>query len=132
MLDLAILVLRLSMATVMIPHGLHKLGRLDFLDKKWLDQYGMPKGSAALSSVLEIVCGVAMLIGAFTSVAALVLFIVMLVGTWTSIWKEHEPYLSLPTGKGWDFNIFLVGALVAQILLGDGAWSVLRLFTGTP
>lgn len=132
MLDLAILTMRISMAVIMIPHGLHKFEKLDFLNKKWHDKYGMPVGSAALSGVLEIVCGVALLLGIFSSVAAFVLFAVMVVGTWTSIWKEREPYLSLPTGKGWDFNVFLVGTLIAMIFLGDGAWSLLRLFMPAP
>ncbi len=132
MLDIAILILRVSMAVIMIPHGLHKFEKLDFLNKKWNEKYGLPVGSAALAGVLEIVCGVAMLVGVFSSVAALILLATMVVGTWTSILKEHEPYLSLPTGKGWDFNLFLVGTLIAQVFMGDGAWSLIRLFMPTP
>ncbi len=132
MLDLAILMLRLSMAGIMIPHGLHKFEKLDFLNKKWHEKYGLPVGAAALSGVLEIVCGAAMLVGVFSSLAAVILLATMIVGTWTSIWKEHEPFLSLPTGKGWDFNFFLVGILIAQTFLGDGAWSLIRVILPTP
>jgi putative oxidoreductase len=130
MLDnLAILVLRIFMGIIMIPHGWHKFEKLSFLENKWHEKYGLPKGSALLAGILEIVCGVAMIVGFYTSVAAFILAVVMVVGTYVSVWKDREPYLSLPTGKGWDFNIFLLGTLVAQILLGDGAWALVRLFS---
>lgn len=127
MIDLAILVLRVSMAVVMLPHGWHKFEQLPFLNKKWKDKYGLPPGTALVAGIVEIVCGVALLVGVLSSWASFALLVAMLAGTWTSIWKEHEPYLSLPTGKGWDFNIFLVGTLIALIFTGDGAWSVARL-----
>ena len=129
MLDFAILVLRVFMGLIMIPHGWHKFEKLSFLNKKWREEYGLPMGSVALAGILEVVCGLAMIVGVYTSYAAFILAVIMLVGTYISIWKDHEPYLSLPAGKGWDFNLFLIGTLVAQILLGDGAWALIRLFT---
>jgi uncharacterized membrane protein YphA (DoxX/SURF4 family) len=48
----------------------------------------------------------------------------MLVATYISIWKHGEPFLSTPEGKGWDVNLLLVGALVALIFTGDGAWAL--------
>ncbi|MCL4488692.1 MAG: DoxX family protein [Chloroflexi bacterium] len=129
MIDVAILVLRVFMGLVMIPHGAHKLQELGTLNKKWREKYGLPTGSVALAGFLEVVCGFAMIVGVFSSVAAFILAVVMLVGTYVSIWKDHEPYLSLPRGKGWDFNVFLFGTLIAQIFLGDGLISLLHLFS---
>ena len=129
MVDIAALLLRVFMGVVMIPHGAHKLQELEATNKKWREKYGLPTGSVLLSSVLEVVCGAAMILGIYTSIAAFILAIVMVVGTYVSIWKDHEPYLSLHRGKGWDFNLFLVGTLVAQIFLGDGVISLLHLFT---
>lgn len=124
MLDLAILVLRVSMAIVMIAHGVHKFEKLSILNKKWREEYGFPLGSVLLAGAAQVVCGLALVVGVYTSYAAFVLAVVMLVATYVCIWKEHEPFLSLPTGKGWDFTLFLIGSLVVLILLGDGGWSL--------
>lgn len=128
LIDIGILILRVSIALVMLPHGLHKFEKLDSINVKWRDKYGLPFGAAALAGIIQIVCGVALLVGVFSSGAALILFATMIVATWTSISKEHEPFLSLPARKGWDLNFILVGALIAQIFMGDGTWSLIRLF----
>ncbi len=128
MSGLTIFVLRLFMAAIMIPHGVHKLQKMPLLNAKWRDKYGLPIGSVALCGVLEVVCGLAMLVGVFTSYAAMILAVVMLVGTYTSIWKEHEPFLSSPAGKGWDLNLLTIGVLATLIVLGDGEWSLFRPF----
>jgi len=125
MIDLAILILRLFLGIVMIPHGVHKLQILDVLNKKWREEYGFPVGSVALTGIVQIVTGLAMVFGIYGRYAALIQALVMVVGTYVSIWKNREPFLSLPTGKGWDLNFLLIGAFIVLILLGDGNWALL-------
>jgi uncharacterized membrane protein YphA (DoxX/SURF4 family) len=125
MIDVAILILRRFLAIVMIPHGVHKFQILDFLNKKWLNEYGFPVGSVALAGAIQIVTGLAILLGIFSSYAAIIQALVMVVGTYASIWKEHEKFLSLPTGKGWDINFLLIGAFIVLAILGDGRYALL-------
>jgi putative oxidoreductase len=125
MIDLAILILRLSLGIVMVPHGVHKLQKLDVLNKKWREDYGFPVGSVALTGIVQIVTGLAMIVGIYSRYAALIQALIMVVGTYVSIWKHREPFLSLPTGKGWDLNFLLLGAFVVLIFLGDGKWALL-------
>jgi len=125
MIDLAILILRLFLGIVMVPHGVHKLQKLDVLNKKWREDYGFPVGSVALTGIVQIVTGLAMIVGIYSRYAALIQALIMVVGTYVSIWKHREPFLSLPTGKGWDLNFLLLGAFVVLIFLGDGKWAVL-------
>lgn len=125
MIDLAILILRLSLGIVMVPHGVHKLQKLDVLNKKWREDYGFPVGSVALTGIVQIVTGLAMIVGIYSRYAALIQALIMVVGTYVSIWKHREPFLSLPTGKGWDLNFLLLGAFVVLIFLGDGKWAIL-------
>ena len=125
MIDLAILLLRLFLGIVMIPHGVHKLQILNVLNKKWREEYGFPIGSVAPTAIVQIVTGLAMVFGIYSRYAALIQVLVMLVGTYVSIWKNREPFLSLPTGKGWDLNFLLIGAFIVLILLGDGNWALL-------
>jgi putative oxidoreductase len=120
MADVAILILRVALGIVMILHGVYKFQNKSLFDKKWLKDYGFPKGSVLLSGILQVVCGLAIIGGVFSRFAALILLLIMLVATYISIGKHHEPFLSTPEGKGWDINFLLVGALVALIFLGDG------------
>lgn len=123
--DLAILTLRLFLGIVVIPHGVHKLQIINVLNKKWRAEYGFPIGSVALVAMVQIVTGLALIAGVYSRYAALLQALIMVVATYVSIWKNREPFLSLPAGKGWDINLLLIGAFIAVILLGDGHWSLL-------
>ena len=68
----------------------------------------------------------AIILGIYTQLSSLVLALNMLVATYVSIWNHGEPFLSTPEGKGWDVNFLLVGALIALVFLGGGAWSIIR------
>lgn len=125
MIDIAILILRLVLGIVMIPHGVHKVQIRKVLNKKWLNEYGLPVGSVMLAAVIQIIGGAALILGIFSRYNSILQAVVMVVATWVSIWKEHEPFLSLPTGKGWDVNFLLVGGFVVLALLGDGRWALL-------
>lgn len=125
MVDLAILILRLFLGIVMIPHGMHKLQKLGVLNKEWREKYGFPVGAVALAGIVQILTGLAMVFGIYSRFAAMIQALVMVVATYVSIWKNREPFLSLPAGKGWDFNFLLMGAITALILLGDGNWALL-------
>jgi len=125
MFDLAAFLLRLSLGLVMIPHGIYKFQNRPYLDKKWKEEYGFPVGSVVFNGVIQILGGLALILGVYSRYAGAILVINMLVAFYICIWYHHEPYLSTPKGKGWDFNVLLIIALIVQILLGDGAWSLL-------
>ena len=125
MIDMGILILRISLGIVLIPHGVYKFQKKQFFDKKWREEYGLPVGSVLLTGIVQVVGGLAIILGIFPRLSALIQILVMLVATWVSIWKHGEPFLSTPEGKGWDVNLLLIGALIALILMGSGAWSLL-------
>jgi putative oxidoreductase len=125
MLDLGVLTLRIVVGVVMIAHALPKLfWKRELFNQKWLKEYGLPLGSVVLTGVVQLTGGLLIFMGVYTRLAALVLVLNMLVATYISIWKHGESFLSTPEGKGWDVNFLLVGALVALIFLGGGAWSL--------
>lgn len=125
MVDVGILILRISLGIVLIPHGVYKFQKKQFFYKKWPEEYGLPVGSVLLTGIVQIIGGLAIIFGVYTSLAALIQIVVMLVATWISIRNHGEPFLSTPEGKGWDVNFLLIGALIALILLGSGEWSLL-------
>ena len=124
MFDIGILILRVSLGIVLIPHGVYKFQKKQFFDKKWREEYGLPVGSVLLTGLVQILGGAAIILGIFPRLSAVIQILVMLVATWVSIWKHDEPFLSTPEGKGWDVNLLLIGALLALVFLGSGTWSL--------
>lgn len=125
MVDVGVLILRVTLGIVLIPHGVYKFQKKQFFDKKWREEYGLPVGSVLLTGIVQVVGGLAIILGVYSSLAALIQVLVMVVATWVSIWKHREPFLSTPEGKGWDVNLLLIGALIALVFLGSGEWSLI-------
>ena len=127
MVDVGILILRISVGIVMVAHGLPKIfWKRELFNEKWKKEYGFPLGSVILTGIVQVVGGLAIIVGIFTQLSSLILALNMLVATYISIWKHDEPFLSTPEGKGWDVNFLLVGALITLVLLGGGTWSLGR------
>ena len=125
MIDVGILILRISVGIVMVAHGLPKIfWKRELFNKKWKKEYGFPLGSVIITGIVQVAGGLAIIVGIFTQLSSLILALNMLVATYVSIWKHNEPFLSTPEGKGWDVNFLLVGALISLVLLGGGAWSL--------
>jgi uncharacterized membrane protein YphA (DoxX/SURF4 family) len=77
-----------------------------------------------LTGVLQIVGGIALLVGLLTSLTALVLTLDMLAALYICVFNHKEPFNSVSPEKGWDINLLLIGSLVAVMLLTGGTWSL--------
>jgi putative oxidoreductase len=127
-------VLRLAIGAVFVAHGAQKLfgvwgggglaGTAGFFGQLGLTPaYPL----AILVGLVEFVGGVMLIAGALTLFAALALAVNMAV----AIWKVHLAngfflnWNMVPAqGHGYEFNVALIGALVALMLTGPGALSV--------
>jgi putative oxidoreductase len=109
----------------MVAHGLPKIfWKREVFNKKWKKEYGFPLGSVILTGVVQVLGGLAIIVGFYTQISAFILALNMLVATYVSIWNHGEPFLSTPEGKGWDVNFLILAVLIALIFLGSGAWSL--------
>jgi putative oxidoreductase len=129
-------VLRLTVGAVFIAHGAQKLfgvwgGGGPEGTAAYFSQVGLnPAYPLALAAgVTELMGGLMLIIGAYTLVASLALLVVMGV----AVWKVHYMNgfflnwgLAPDQGHGFEFNLVLVGALVALMLTGAGAFSIDR------
>jgi putative oxidoreductase len=127
-------VLRLAVGSVFAAHGAQKLfgvwgGGGIGGTAAFLTQLGLTPAYplALLVGLVEFAGGIMLILGALTLVAALALTINMAV----AVWKVHLANgfflnwnMVAGQGHGYEFNLALVGALVALMLTGPGALSL--------
>ena len=115
------LVLRVGLGVVFIAHALAKLMVFTLPGTAaFFEAHGFPGWTAYPVFAAELIGGGLLLIGVFTRAVAAMLLPVLagaLLVHWSNGWSFTAP------GGGWEYVGFLMFALVAQILLGDGAVS---------
>lgn len=122
--DLAALVLRLTLGTVLVAHGLLKFlvfslpGTAGFFAS-----VGFPGWSAYLVAPFEVLGGVALIVGWQSTVVALASVPVLLGAAWV---HAGNGWLFTNAKGGWEYPVVLVLLAVAVALLGDGAYSLRR------
>lgn len=122
----ATLPLRLTLGTVFIAHGAQKLFGwfggygLEGTGQFFAQQMHMSPGIlfAAMAGSGEFFGGLLILLGLFTRLGALSVAIVMLV----AITQVHWGHFFLPNGM--EYPLSLLGAAIATLMTGGGAWSV--------
>ena len=130
--------LRLVIGYGFIAHGWAKLSRGPAGFAKLLDQIGapLPELTAWVSTLLEILGGLAILAGAFVAVVSVPLIVMMLVAMFTVHLRygfsaintvgltADGPQFGPP---GYEVNLLYIAGLVALILGGAGPFSIDRL-----
>lgn len=116
--------LRLSLGAMWVAHALLKL----FV-------FGLPGTAQYFASIgfagwlaypvfaVELLGGVALLLGVYARQAALALVPVMAVAAAV---HGANGWVHTSTGGGWEYPVFLIASSVALWLLGDGAWAFRR------
>jgi putative oxidoreductase len=117
---------RVLLAWIFLPAGIAKLtgfaGTVGYIASIGLP---MPKAGATLALVVEIVCGLGLLLGFHTRIAALVLAAFTFVASFF-----FHAYWDLPAAQQsiqellFDKNIGIAGGLLILAAVGAGAWSI--------
>jgi putative oxidoreductase len=112
--------LRLTLGTAFIIHGRLKVfGEAAENKKKNLKKIGMSPQATALTGILQIIGGTALLTGLLTSLVALMIAVMMIVTTIISKQQLHLNYL-----RGYELDLaYLAGALTLTVL-GGGQFSL--------
>ena len=92
---------------------------------KFFESIGLPGPLAYLTFAAELIGGVLILTGVGTRWAALALVPILLGATWAH--AGNGWVFNAPNG-GWEYPAFLTIAALVQALLGDGAYSLVKLF----
>lgn len=130
--DLAALVLRLTLAIVIFPHGAQKLlgwfggpgfeGVMAFFTQ----QMGIPAPLALLVIVAEFFGAIALALGLFGRVAALGVLALMA----AAIFLVHLPngffmnWFGAQAGEGFEYHLLAIGIALAVLIKGSGPFSL--------
>ena len=115
--------LRISLGLLFIAHGAIKLfvftpaGTVGYFGS-----LGLPAILAYVTIAAELLGGLALVLGIYTRAVALA-FVPLMLGT---IYLAHgaKGFLFSAPGGGWEFPAFWTAALIAQALLGAGAFAL--------
>ncbi len=128
--QLGITVLRVSLGTMYIAHALLKLVVFSLAGtSQYFASVGLPADLAYPVFVVELVGGIALVLGLYAPQVALALVPVLAGAAWVHLpngWVHTSP------GGGWEYPLFLMLSSVALWLLGDGAFALRRRTGASP
>ena len=133
----ALALLRLTLALVMFPHGAQKaLGWFGGAGPAgtiagFEQGFGIAAPLAALAIAVEFLAPLALLLGVGTRLAALALAGQMVVAA--SFHRANGFFMNWfgnQAGEGIEYHLLYIGAALALVIAGGGAWSVDRALAG--
>lgn len=119
-----IALLRISLGLMWVAHALLKWFVFTLPGTaQYFDSIGIPGGLAYPVFAVELLGGIALLLGFYARQVAVALVPVMVVAAWV-----HVPngWAHTNAGGGWEYPVFLIVASVALWLLGDGTHALRR------
>jgi len=117
--NLASLVLRLAVGILFIVHGYPKLTSQRKMGAEFMKSTGMPTWMASFAGVAEFFGGLALILGLLTPVISLLFVLWMISTTWFAKAKLHKKLQG-----GYEFDISLLAASLAIVILGSGIYSI--------
>ena len=126
---IGLLVLRLALGSIFFLHGwMNVIGGQSFL-REMLAMVGgsAPEGVVWLVALLELLGGLALMLGVFTRGAALLLSAEMVVAV--VLFHLRQGFFivavpNVPLAYGFEYHVALVGGLICLVLGGPGAFAL--------
>ena len=119
----AAFLLRISLGALFLAHaGLKFFVFTPAGTAKFFGSLGLPPALAYVTIAVEVVGGIALILGLWTRIAAIAVLPILL----GAIFKVHGAagfFFTNPHG-GWEYPAFWAIALLVQALLGDGAYAL--------
>lgn len=117
------LITRLSLGVMLITHSLYLKGIVFSLagTAAYFESIGLPGWGAYAVFAVELVAGVALIVGYQVRLAAASVIPVLLGATWAH-WSAGWVFSN--EGGGWEYPLFLTAIAFAQVFLGAGAYAL--------
>ncbi|MFQ5747701.1 MAG: DoxX family protein [Gemmatimonadota bacterium] len=128
--DRGLLILRLAIGLIFLAHGWTKIfgSQVSFVHEMLhMAGWSIPEPILWLVAVLELLGGIALLLGVFTRPLALALALEMIVAVILFHAKQGFFISSLPNAPlayGFEYHVALVGGLLCLVLCGPGGWAL--------
>ncbi|WP_143304693.1 DoxX family protein [Chitinophaga vietnamensis] len=130
--NLVSFIIRITVALVMLPHGLQKLfgmfGGFGFkATMSFFTSNGTPAFLAFLVIITESIGSMLILLGFTTRIWAIMLTVIMLVAA--NMHKVNGYFMNWTGqqhGEGFEYHLLVIGICIALIIKGSGRWSVDR------
>lgn len=121
--DTGTLILRVSLATVLLAHSLYlKLVVFTLAGTaQFFGSIGLPEVLAYIVFAAETVAGLALLLGFKTRFFSAVVVPILLGATWV---HASNGWLFSNTGGGWEYPLLLTVMAIAQVGLGSGKYAI--------
>ena len=117
-----VFILRVALGTMWISHALLKLTVFTIPGfAVWLGTQGLPTAFAWPVFLMEVLGGLAILLGFYARYVCILLTPIMLIAMWTHI---PNGWLHTNTGGGWEYPAFLLITSIAIFLIGEGAFAL--------
>ena len=125
-INLALLLLRLTLGTVFLAHGINHIiggGKIAGTGR-WFESLGMRPGwfHAWTASLTEVAVGASLLLGLLTPLGGAGIIGVMLVAFVTN--HRKNGFFIFRPGEGWEYVATLMMLGVVAATLGPGHWSI--------
>lgn len=121
-IDIATLILRVTLGVMFIAHGLLKVivftlpGTVQFFDA-----VGFPGWMAYVVTIVEIAGGIGLILGVYTRQIAYVMIPILLGAFYV---HSGNGWLFTNENGGWEYPMFLIVATIVQSLLGSGRYVI--------
>lgn len=116
---LAPVFLRLALGTVFLAHSYAKIAIFTLPGTvAFFEAHGLPGWTVYPVLTMELLGGLALLLGVRVRLAAAILFIIMLGAL---VPHASNGWMFTNAGGGWEYVAFLLAALATQVLAGAGA-----------
>ena len=133
------LLLRLTLAVVIFPHGAQKVlgwfGGHGFKPTvQFFTSAGIPPLLALLAMAAEFLGPLGLVVGLLMRLAAFGIACVMLVAIATVHWAHgfFMNWSGTQPGEGFEYHLLVLGIAIALIIKGGGTWSVDRALSDAP
>ena len=117
--DYGLLAVRVVLGVIFLYHGLPKLTKTGAVSRGM----GMSSAFIFVLGLAEVIGGLGALLGWYTDVASILLIFVMLGALYYKMVVWHVPFSAMDK-MGWEFDLMILAAAVALLLIGPGTISI--------
>ncbi len=120
-------ILRITLGVILLAHSLYLKMMVFTLEgtAKFFSSIGLPEPLAYIVFIVEVISGLALLVGFNSRFFSALVIPILLGATWVHF---SNGWLFTNTGGGWEYPLLLTIIAIVQLGLGDGKYALSNYF----